>query len=120
MNSLAWLYVTERPDRLDEARRLATRAVELLPESAPVHDTLAWVLFVSGQKADAERHVQRALELAPRPVYHYHLGMIAHGQGKLAVARQALNRALELDPTLPDGDTARATLKLIEDAAQKP
>jgi tetratricopeptide (TPR) repeat protein len=48
MNNLAWLLIdqtTVSPEHLEQAQRIAKRAVELLPSSASYRDTLGSVLF---------------------------------------------------------------------------
>lgn len=63
-NNLAWMAA--RCNRqLDEALRLARRAVELNPSSAAYLDTLAEVSYRLGQVEDAIGYEQRCVELEP-------------------------------------------------------
>ncbi|MDZ7829139.1 MAG: XrtA/PEP-CTERM system TPR-repeat protein PrsT [Halofilum sp. (in: g-proteobacteria)] len=50
LNNLAWLLRSSKPD---EALRLAEKAVELQPTSAPVMDTLGMVLLEQGRAEEA-------------------------------------------------------------------
>ncbi len=63
-NNIAW--TAARCDRrLEDALRLAKRAVELEPESAAYIDTLAEAHFRLGQRDEAIRHAKRCLEIEP-------------------------------------------------------
>jgi tetratricopeptide (TPR) repeat protein len=63
------------------------------------YDALAWAQFKSGQFADAEKTMQRALKLdTPEPALLYHAGMIAAANGKKPEAAKFLRRALQLNP----------------------
>ncbi len=64
MNNLAWLCA-RAGRRLDEALRLASRAVELEPDNAAYLDTLAEVHFARGEAARAVELEQQALRLRP-------------------------------------------------------
>ncbi|MFP4056273.1 MAG: tetratricopeptide repeat protein [Candidatus Brocadiia bacterium] len=120
-NNLAWLYAVHKPDKLDEAQRLAAAAVRHSPRVAAYRDTLGWVLFLRKDHAGARRELEAALELAPAtPTYLYHLGMVRFAAGQREAARRLLSKALEIDPGFPDAHTARATLKLIEPESQAP
>jgi tetratricopeptide (TPR) repeat protein len=64
MNNLAWLLA--RSDvNLDEALKLATRAIELDPENAAFLDTAAEANFRAGNAPEAMRLEQLALEQNP-------------------------------------------------------
>ena len=98
--SLARL-LSEAGERPREALPLASRAVELTPESAAALDTLGWVLYQLGEYGDALDVLSRALDQAPRVgAIHYHLGMAHYRLGAWTQATSALRRATELDPEL--------------------
>ena len=62
MNNLAWLLVEQKkPGGLP----LAQKAAELLPNSAPVLDTLAMALAAEGQMPKALETMKKAVSLAP-------------------------------------------------------
>lgn len=67
-NDLAWLCARV-DERLDEALKLATEAVEAQPENAAFLDTLAEAAFRAGKVDDAIRHERRALELEPHSAF---------------------------------------------------
>jgi tetratricopeptide (TPR) repeat protein len=64
-NQIAWLAATCRRD-LDKGLASARKAVELAPENAGYHDTLAEVLFQSGKKKEAIEAQKKAVKLAPK------------------------------------------------------
>lgn len=62
LNNLAWLL----KDRdLNRARELAARAVRLQPNAPAILDTYGWLLYLSGERNEALKQLERALELAP-------------------------------------------------------
>jgi adenylate cyclase len=69
---LAWVYLNEfrfnwdrRPDSLDRALGVASRAVELEPNSGFAHWRLAKILFFRKEMDRFDAEMQRALELNP-------------------------------------------------------
>jgi tetratricopeptide (TPR) repeat protein len=64
MNEVAWLCA-RCDERLDDAVRLATRAVTLAPESYAILDTAAEANFRAGNAKKAVELETRALELKP-------------------------------------------------------
>ena len=67
-NSIAWLSVCCGRD-LDKALEHATKAVELNPDSAGHHDTLAEIYFQLGKKDKALAEQKKAVELDPNRSY---------------------------------------------------
>jgi len=63
-NDLAWLC-TRTGEKLPEAVELARAAVEARPENSAFLDTLADVLYVTGERDEAIRTEERALKLSP-------------------------------------------------------
>lgn len=54
-----------RDERPDEARAHLLRALELDPDYAPAHRELGYLLWAGKTNAEAERHLRKAVELAP-------------------------------------------------------
>jgi predicted O-linked N-acetylglucosamine transferase (SPINDLY family) len=80
--------------KLDEAIAYATRAVELEPQSADRHRSLAWVLHRALRFPAAAESARRGLELAPADADLWQ---------KLAVAHQALGRTDEAEAIYRQG-----------------
>jgi tetratricopeptide (TPR) repeat protein len=93
-NEFAWLAANTEGD-LEEALRLAKRAIELVGEQGSYCDTLARVYFAKGEYANAVMHQTRAAELLP------HVRAV---QKQLALFRKkALEKGIPLEtiPKLP-------------------
>ncbi len=68
-NQAAWLAACSRRS-LDKALGYARHAVELAPQTAGYHDTLAEVLFQLGKKDEAVAVQKRAVSLVPTRAYY--------------------------------------------------
>lgn len=72
-NALAWLYAVEGK-KLDEAEKLALKAVQAEPLDGAFHDTLGWVYYRKGEYEKAIRQLKRAKVLEPQnALIKYHL-----------------------------------------------
>lgn len=112
---LAQLYSNHKPEMLAEAEQLATTAARVRPKDAECRDTLGWILFLQKKPEAARGEITAAIALDHRNAsYYYHLGMTDYIGKQRARARRALSLALRLDPKLPEADSARAALKVIE------
>lgn len=113
-NNLASL-LAKRGERLDEARAWAERAIELRPEVPHFEDTLGWVLYASGESAEALEHIESAAERAPNEAeIQYHLGILRDETGDSNGAREAFEEALRLNESFPGADDARKRLAALE------
>jgi len=82
MNNLAYLLLSHAPDRMEEAKSLATEAVRLAGEDETVgaavlasyHDTLARTQLASGEVDAALETFQAGAELTERPLTELLLG----------------------------------------------
>jgi tetratricopeptide (TPR) repeat protein len=109
-NNLAWLQL-EDGDNLDVALHLAQTARARLPESPAVSDTLGAIYDRKGLHAHAIDAFKHSVQRAPgNAVYHYRLGMTYVKRGDAERAREALRKALSLDPRFDGADEARAAL----------
>ena len=95
LNYLAYTYA-EQGGPLEEAERLARRALGLQPKDAYIMDTVGWVLFKRGQIAEAIRFLEAAHKTRPsESVVAEHLGD-AYYQSELAEkAKQMYKKAVE-------------------------
>jgi Flp pilus assembly protein TadD len=78
-----------------------------------VQDAYAWALHAAGRSAEALPIARAAARLGLRsPSFAYHLGVVEASAGDAAAARQALQRALDLNPTFSRLHAPRAAALL--------
>ncbi len=99
--------LADRGIRLDEARTLIKKALELRPGDAFITDSLGWLEFRAGNGAEALRILNEAYQSRPDPEIAAHLGEVLWSQGKQDEARQLWLDALKREP---DNDTLKETL----------
>ncbi|MDX6765530.1 MAG: tetratricopeptide repeat protein [Candidatus Methylacidiphilales bacterium] len=88
--------LAERGERLEEARALILRAVELQPTNGAYLDSLGWVHYQQGRYRHARAYLARAEKKMPGdPVVLEHLGDAWLKLGHPARARECWTRALE-------------------------
>jgi tetratricopeptide (TPR) repeat protein len=92
-------YIAPR-EGMEQARRAAERALEIDPQLAEGHVSLAAILEAYDWNWQAaEREYRRALELNPwLPAAHLWYGMFLRDQGRLKEALPELRRAAQLEP----------------------
>ncbi|MCE2680132.1 MAG: tetratricopeptide repeat protein [Burkholderiales bacterium] len=74
-NALGYSFA-DRKIRLEEAKSLIEKALELAPNDAFITDSLGWVLFRMGRNAEALEVLKRAYELKPDAEIAIHLGEV--------------------------------------------
>ncbi len=84
--------------RLQEAADANRAAIGADAGYGPAHCNLGVVLLHLGNVAEARRHFERALELAPLPAAAVHLARLAQASGAPLEAIAHLERALAIDP----------------------
>ncbi|HEY5637596.1 MAG TPA: tetratricopeptide repeat protein [Burkholderiales bacterium] len=102
--------LADRNVRLDEARKLIEKALELSPEDAFIIDSMGWVLYRQGDMKGAIEQLQRAYRARPDAEIGAHLGEVLWVSG----AREEANRIW--DESLkghPDNDTLRKTVERL-------
>ena len=98
LNYLGYSWV-DQGIKLDDARRMIERAVELEPQSGAIVDSLGWALYRMGDYAGAVEKLERAAELEPLdPTVNDHLGDAYWRVGRRNEAAFQWRRALNLDP----------------------
>jgi tetratricopeptide (TPR) repeat protein len=118
-NNLASLITTHRtdPESLERAFAIARR----LRDSEVPHfqDTYGWILHRRGDSEQALPYLEAAATGLPdNPLVLFHLGEVRFTLGRMAEARDAFTRAVELageDDPLPQVASARARLAEIGD-----
>ena len=103
--------LADRGLRLDEARRLIVRALELSPGDAFITDSLGWVEFRLGRQAEARRLLQQAYQDKPDPEIAAHLGEVLWAQGERDEARRVWREGQQRDPA---NQTLKDTLKRLK------
>lgn len=85
--------------RLDEALKMAQRAVDQQPENGAYLDTIGWIYYKLGEHEKAVEYIQRALEIRPDHVEVIgHLAEVYREMGQKEEASRILNEALKLEP----------------------
>ena len=97
MNALGYMLVVHTT-RLDEARTLITRALELTPDDAAVMDSLGWVEYRQGKVHEARTLLEKAFDKVPDPEIAAHLGEVLWVLGEKDRARAIWQAALTRDP----------------------
>lgn len=97
MNALGYM-LTVHTQRLDEARKLVTRALELTPEDAAVIDSMGWIEFRQGRPREARALLEKAFGKAKDPEIAAHLGEVLWTLGERDRAREVWQGALTRDP----------------------
>jgi tetratricopeptide (TPR) repeat protein len=97
MNALGYM-LTVHTDRLDEARKLVTRALELTPDDAAVIDSLGWIEFRQGRHGEARRLLEKAFKKVKDPEIAAHLGEVLWTLGERDRAKEIWEAALTRDP----------------------
>ena len=111
LNNLAWAYQQEKDPR---ALATAEQAGKLAPDSAPVLDTLGWILVEGGNVKRGVQVLEQAISRAPEANdIRYHLAFGLHKAGDKARARKEIEQALANGKTFAQADEARALLKQL-------
>lgn len=102
--------LADRNVRLPEARQLILKALEFAPGDPFITDSLGWVEFRSGNKAEALRILQGAYKARPDPEIAAHLGEVLWSVGQ---REQALSIWREASQLNADNETLAETLKRL-------
>ena len=97
MTNLAALRVEQ--GHFDEGLALYERALKVHPTHDQIHNNIGTVLLRLERMERAEHHLRRALELGGGAPVWFNLSGALEGQDRTQEARDALLRAVSLDPT---------------------
>jgi tetratricopeptide (TPR) repeat protein len=102
--------LADRNIRLDEAKKLIQKALELAPGDPFITDSLGWVEFRLGNKQEALRILEGAYRSRPDPEIGAHLGEVLWSLGQRDKALGIWREAQLLNA---DNDTLQETLKRL-------
>ena len=110
-NDLAFL-MTESGGNLDEALKMAQKALIQRPAEPSVQDTVGWIYYKKGDAAKAIEYLERArAKTADDPSISYHLGMAYAKTGKTTQAKEYLTKALSANREFLGKEDAERALK---------
>lgn len=96
--------------RLAEARQLIMKALELASGDPFIMDSLGWVEFRMGNKADARRYLEAAYKTRPDVEIAAHLGEVLWSLGDKDAASKVWKEGQRSNP---DNDTLKETLQRL-------
>ena len=102
--------LADRGVRLEEARELILRAVELAPQDPFIQDSLGWVEFRMGRGDEATRILRAAYRARPDAEIAAHLGEVLWSLGQKDEAAKIWREGLLLKT---DNETLRGTIKRL-------
>lgn len=97
LNYLGYL-LADKNLRLEYARDLIKRALDIDPDNGAFLDSYGWVYYRLQDFDKAVKYLRQAAETTKDAVIFEHLGDALLAQGKQAEAREWWRKALELDP----------------------
>lgn len=102
--------MAERGVQLEEAKQLILKALEYAPGDPFITDSLGWVEFRLGNKAEAKRHLETAYQTRPDVEIAAHLGEVLWSLGDQTGARKVWKEGQRVSP---DNETLKETLKRL-------
>ena len=103
--------LADRNLRLDEARDLIERALKLAPEDPFIIDSMGWVHYRQGNRAEALRYLRRAFAVRPDPEIAAHLGEVLWMSGERLEAEKLFQDAMQ---KYPGNEVLSGTLKRLK------
>jgi tetratricopeptide (TPR) repeat protein len=103
--------LADRKLKLQEARELIQRALQLLPDDPFVQDSMGWVEFRLGHLAESRRWLELAFERRPDAEIATHLGEVLWELGEQDAARKVWQRGQQQQP---GNETLQRTLDRLQ------
>ncbi len=103
--------LADRNTRLPEARELIRKALELAPGDPFITDSMGWVEFRLGNKAEALRLLEKAYADRPDAEIAAHLGEVLWSLGQQPRALQIWREGLAINR---DNETLKSTLERLQ------
>ncbi len=110
LNALGY-SLADRNVRLDEARKLITRALALAPEDPFIMDSMGWVLFRQGKLPEALKTLETAYGIKADPEIAAHLGEVLWTLGRKEEASRVITEAVK---KFPDSEILASALKKFQ------
>ena len=102
--------LADRGIRLGEARQLILKALEFAPGDPFITDSLGWLEFREGNKAEAQRVLEQAYRARPDAEIAAHLGEVLWSMGQREQALSVWREGLQLNA---ENETLVETLKRL-------
>ncbi len=113
LNNLAYIKAEEGVD-LDQALTMAQRAVQKVPNSTDIADTLGWIYIKKNLSDDAVRVFSDLVQKDPKnPTFHYHYGMALLQKGDKPSAKRELEAAMKDNPSKDEAGKIQDLLRKI-------
>jgi tetratricopeptide (TPR) repeat protein len=93
LNNYAY-YLSLRKEKLEKARKMAQKALDIRPGNANYEDTFGWVLYQLGEYKEAEKHLRLAVDKNPNAEVLEHYGDVLFKLGRKTEATQYWERAI--------------------------
>ena len=103
--------LADRGIRLKEARQLIQKALTFAPDDPFIQDSLGWVEFRLGNRAEALRLLESAFQKRSDVEIAAHLGEVLWSMGQQDRARQIWTKGVQRGGA--DNETLRSTLKRL-------
>ena len=102
--------LADRGQKLDEAKALIEKALELAPGDPYITDSLGWVEYKRGNLEQAATWLEKAYAKQPDAEIGAHLAEVWFKQGKTQAAQELLRNSLK---DAPENETVRNTFKTL-------
>ena len=120
LNNVAY-NITKQPNPdLKKAEKMASKALELDPESIYILDTYAWILFLRGDNFLSEFYFDKLLRVEkeqntqPSIETLYHIGCLYLKTNRIEQAKEMWSKALDLYNANPDNFDETDIIKTIQ------
>ncbi len=100
--------LADRNLRLDEAKKLIEKALELSPDDHAIVDSMGWVLYRQGDRKGALEYLRKAFRGRPDGEIAAHLGEVLWESGQREEAERIWSETLK---THPNDDVLQKTIK---------
>lgn len=98
LNALGYTLADRFPMRLEEAKKLLDKAMELKPDDPAIMDSYGWLHYRMGDYDVALRYLRRSFEMVADPEIGAHLGEVLWESGNQKEARKVWMESWRKDP----------------------